>query len=382
MTTVGRFGFRREIGQTCWVVAGVTERRLRCRDWLRPRCRKKVLFRSVRKRPPSSKSFSFILIFGISGRQKPSRLEGLSRLHYRFRPETCFLSRNGRAGNRNRPILPMPLSATTYHPGVPLLSVVMPVYNEMATIEEVIRRVQETGVDKELIIVDDCSTDGTREYLKTLATSSPTHRPEDGSRPPRIFFQDKNYGKGAALRRGFEQAKGQVVVIQDADLELDPKEYGKLMAPILANDADIVYGSRFLRPNSRRPITPNYWQNRLLTAASNLFTGLGLTDVWTGYKTFRREILAGMELRENRFAFEPEFTAKISRRGWRICEVPVAYSYRTQKQGKKISWKDGFRGVICTVYYGAGCLLAGLQHERVIPQITIASNAPSVRETK
>ena len=276
----------------------------------------------------------------------------------------------------------MTMNATTFNPGVPLLSVVMPVYNEMATIEEIIRRVQETGVDKELIIVDDCSTDGTRDYLKALAASQSTDRSADGSRPPRIFFQDRNYGKGAALRKGFEHATGQVVVIQDADLELDPKEYGKLIEPILANVADIVYGSRFLKPDSRRPITPNYWQNRLLTAASNLFTGLSLTDVWTGYKTFRREILACIELRENRFAFEPEFTAKISRRGWRICEVPVAYSYRTQKQGKKISWRDGFRGIICTMYYGAGCLIAGLQHERVIPEITIASNAPSVHETK
>src|SRR6266853_1485245 len=262
----------------------------------------------------------------------------------------------------------------------PLLSVVMPVYNEIATIHEIILRVLAVDIDKELIIVDDCSTDGTREYLKSLAISEAAEPAACQRRPLRIFFQDINCGKGAALRKGFEQAIGQIVVIQDADLELNPQEYGKLVAPIQLNAADIVYGSRFLGKNSRDSATPNYWANKLLTTASNIFTGLNLTDVWTCYKTFRREILEGLELRENRFAFEPEFTAKVARRAWRICEVPVSYSYRSQKQGKKISWKDGFRGIACTVYYGLLCLLPGLSRERVVPQLAIASVSQNIQE--
>ncbi len=219
----------------------------------------------------------------------------------------------------------------------------MPVYNEIATIHEIILRVLSVDVDKELIIVDDCSSDGTREYLKALAISEAAdHAVTERRRPLRIFFQDRNYGKGAALRRGFEQAIGQIVVIQDADLELNPQEYGKLIEPIQLNLADVVYGSRFLGKNSQAAATPNYWANSLLTAASNIFTGLHLTDVWTGYKTFKREILDGIELRENRFAFELEFTAKVVNRSWRIWEVPVSYSYRTQKQGKKISGETSF----------------------------------------
>ena len=278
----------------------------------------------------------------------------------------------------------------SYRPksSVPLLSVVMPVYNEIATIHEIILRVLSVDLDKELIIVDDCSTDGTREYLKSLAISE-TADPSatDRRRSLKIFFHDNNYGKGAALRTGFEQATGQIVVIQDADLELNPQEYGKLIAPIQSNAADIVYGSRFLTENSQATATPNYWGNRLLTAASNAFTGLGLTDVWTGYKTFRREILDEIELRENRFAFEPEFTAKVARGAWRICEVPVSYSYRTQKQGKKISWKDGFRGIACTVYYGLTARTPGLSRTalnrgKVVPQLGIASLSQSIPKPK
>jgi glycosyltransferase involved in cell wall biosynthesis len=264
--------------------------------------------------------------------------------------------------------------------GAPLLSVVMPVYNEISTIHEIIMRVLSVDLDKELIIVDDCSTDGTRKYLKSLAISEAAdYAVIEKRRPLKIFFQDRNYGKGAALRRGFEQATGQIVVIQDADLELNPQEYGKLIEPIQLNVADIVYGSRFLDKNSQGSATPNYWGNKLLTAASNTFTGLNLTDVWTGYKTFRREVLDGIKLRENRFAFEPEFTAKVANRLWRICEVPVSYSYRTQKQGKKISWKDGLRGIACTVYYGAMCLISRLKIERVVPQITINPVSQSVQ---
>ena len=260
----------------------------------------------------------------------------------------------------------------------PLLSVVMPVYNEIATIEEIIKRVQDVDIDKELIIVDDYSTDGTREYLKQLAAASEASGCSEGDhRPLRIFFQERNFGKGAALRKGFEQTIGEIVVIQDADLELNPREYGQLIGPIVANVADIVYGSRFLYTEAPKADSPNYRANLLLTAASNLFTGLRLTDVWTGYKTFRREVLDGMRLHENRFAFEPEFTAKIARRGWRVQEVPVSYEYRTQKQGKKISWKDGFRGVACTVYYGTMCLLPFVNRGRIMTQMATASASHS-----
>ena len=265
--------------------------------------------------------------------------------------------------------------------GLPLLSVVMPVYNEIATIHEIILRVLSVDVDKELIIVDDCSTDGTREYLKSLAVSEAAdHAVTERRRPLKIFFQDRNYGKGAALRRGFERAVGQIVVIQDADLELNPQEYGKLIEPIQLNLADVVYGSRFLGKNSQGAASPNYWANRLLTATSNIFTGLHLTDVWTGYKTFKREILDGIELHENRFAFEPEFTAKVANRSSRIWEVPVSYSYRTQKQGKKISWRDGFRGITCTVYYGLLCLLPWLNRKTVVTQLAIASVSQNIQE--
>jgi glycosyltransferase involved in cell wall biosynthesis len=238
--------------------------------------------------------------------------------------------------------------------GPPLLSVVMPVYNERSTIEEIILRVQAVDIEKELIIVDDFSKDGTREYLMSLAKGGRTIEAQAMFELGRlkILFQDRNYGKGAALRRGFQEATGQIVVIQDADLELNPQEYGKLITPIQSGIADVVYGSRFL--NKKREDVPpsHYWGNKLLTAASNICTGLDMTDVWTGYKTFRREVLDGITLRENRFAFEPEFTAKIARRGWRMREVPVSYSCRNHKAGKKISWKDGFRGLACTFYYG------------------------------
>jgi glycosyltransferase involved in cell wall biosynthesis len=256
----------------------------------------------------------------------------------------------------------------------PLLSVVMPTYNERATIEEIIRRVRAVAIDKEIIIVDDFSTDGTREYLRELAIAEDnTEQLSDGHKLLKVLFQSKNYGKGAALRRGFEAATGSIVVIQDADLELDPQEYGRLIEPIQCGSADVVYGSRFLSNDPRAIATRNYWGNQVLTAASNLFTGLNLTDVWTCYKTFRREVLDGMTLRENRFAFEPEFTAKIARRGLRVCEVPVSYACRTEQDGKKLSWKDGFRGIACTVYYGAMCLMPSFKPRRVWQRVATAS---------
>lgn len=250
----------------------------------------------------------------------------------------------------------------------PTLSVVMPVYNERKTIEEIIRRVIAVDIDKEIIIVDDFSTDGTREYLTSLSERSLTeNEPKINGRTLKILFQDKNHGKGAALRRGFREAIGKIIVVQDADLEMNPQEFGKLIEPIQRNVADIVYGSRFLNASSDASASPNYWGNKMLTACSNLFTGLNLTDVWTCYKTFRREILDGVEFRENRFAFEPEFTAKIARQGWRVREIPVSYVCRTLREGKKISWKDGFRGLACTCFYGSLCLFKVRDKQVVVP---------------
>ncbi len=236
----------------------------------------------------------------------------------------------------------------------------MPAYNEMATIEEILSRVQAIDIDKEIVVIDDGSTDGTRDFLTRLMN----HIQSAGaapSMPPfgrlnrvdniRVFFQEKNCGKGAALRRGFEVARGEVVVIQDADLELDPQEYPRLIAPIEQGTADVVYGSRFLgRSRQGQPLL-YYVANKLLTVASNLLTGLHLTDVWTGYKMFRREVLSRIHLRENRFGFEPEITAKVARSRCRVVEVPVSYTSRGREEGKKIGWKDSVRGMWCTFRY-------------------------------
>ena len=237
----------------------------------------------------------------------------------------------------------------------PFLSVVMPVFNERATIAEIISRVSSVGIDKELIIVDDCSTDGTREFLMDLRKSFSR---KGSALPIKFAFHERNRGKGAALRTGFAQVTGSIVVIQDADLELDPQEYRQLVEPIQTGYADVVYGSRFLGKERGEVPAAHFWGNRLLTAASNLCTGLNLTDVWTCYKTFRREVLDGMRLQEDRFAFEPEFTAKVAARGWRVAEIPIGYMCRSEEDGKKISWKDGFRGLACTVYYSVSARLS------------------------
>ena len=226
------------------------------------------------------------------------------------------------------------------------LSVVVPVYNEVATIAEVIRRVQEVGIDKEIIIVDDGSTDGSRLVLERLSAGM-----DSNETPLRVLFQSKNCGKGAALRRGFQEAQGAIVIIQDADLELDPQEYSKLIQPIESGLADVVYGSRFLGQSHQGVPLVYLMGNKLLTATSNFCTGLHLTDVWTGYKVFRREILQKIELREDRFGFEPEVTAKIAKSGCRVLELPVSYSCRTRADGKKIGWKDAVRGMWCTLRY-------------------------------
>jgi glycosyltransferase involved in cell wall biosynthesis len=213
------------------------------------------------------------------------------------------------------------------------LSVVIPAYNEAKTIREIVRRVRDVPIEKEILIVDDGSTDGTRDILREL----------DGSGGVRVFLQPVNQGKGAAVSVGFRYATGDVVVVQDADLEYDPHEYLKLLAPIEAGHADVVYGSRFLGGGARRVLY--FWHtvgNRFLTLASNMFTNLNLTDMETCYKMFRREVVQSMKIESRRFGIEPEITAKVARRGYRVYEVPISYYGRTYEEGKKIGWKDAF----------------------------------------
>ncbi|MGD8863318.1 MAG: glycosyltransferase family 2 protein [Myxococcales bacterium] len=226
-----------------------------------------------------------------------------------------------------------------------LLSIVIPAYNEEATIEALIDRVRTVhldGIDKEIVVVDDCSTDATRDILRRL----------EGLGMIRAFHHERNQGKGAALRTGFSQARGDIVLIQDADLEYDPAEYPRLIAPILDGRADVVYGSRFAGGDSHRVLY--YWHsigNRALTELSNMFTNLNLTDMETCFKVFRREVIDQITIEESRFGFEPEITAKAARLGCRIYEVGVSYSGRTYAEGKKINWKDGVSAVRCILKY-------------------------------
>lgn len=223
-----------------------------------------------------------------------------------------------------------------------LLSIIMPVYNESATIEEAVEAVSRTPYSKEIIIVDDGSTDGTREILEGL---------KDGA--VRLIFHEKNFGKGCALRNGISAAEGDIVIIQDADLEYDPNEYPILLHPILSGKADVVYGSRFAGHGTHRVLY--FWHyvgNRFLTLLSNIFTDLNLTDMETCYKVFTREALEGVIIKENRFGFEPEITAKIAKKkGIRIYEAPISYYGRTYEQGKKIDWKDGMKALWCIFRY-------------------------------
>jgi glycosyltransferase involved in cell wall biosynthesis len=223
----------------------------------------------------------------------------------------------------------------------PCLSVVMPCYNERATIEEVVERVLDSPWTEEVVIVDDGSTDGTRDVLEKFTDPR-----------IRVFLQDRNQGKGAALRRGFAEARAAYVIVQDADLEYDPAEYGDLVQPLVDNKADVVYGSRFLSGRPHRVLY--FWHsvgNKGLTMASNMFTNLNLTDMETCYKVFRREVLESFTLEENRFGIEPEITAKIAAGRWRVYEIGISYSGRTYDEGKKIGWKDGVRAFYCIVRY-------------------------------
>ncbi len=242
----------------------------------------------------------------------------------------------------------------------PKLSVVMPVYNERQTIEEILLKVQAVAVDKEIIIVEDGSTDGTRAFLEEVARAAaenpggmPLPRSGENLRTDnvRVFFQPKNCGKGAALRRGFQEARGEYVVVQDADLECDPEDFHQLLEPVDRGVADVVYGSRFLGGSHRALFFWHALGNKVLTLFSNVFSDLDLTDVWTCYKLFRRELLQQIKLQEDRFGIEPEITAKVARHRWRVYEVPISYRGRTFAEGKKISLKDGFRGIWCVVRY-------------------------------
>jgi glycosyltransferase involved in cell wall biosynthesis len=220
------------------------------------------------------------------------------------------------------------------------LSVVVPVYNERNTIRELVKRVQQVDLEKEIIVVDDCSTDGTREILKEMSGDN-----------LKILFHDRNEGKGAALKSAFQEVTGDIVIVQDADLEYNPKEYPLLIQPILEGKADAVYGSRFLGGPHRVLFFWHYVGNKILTTLSNLFTNLNLTDMETCYKAFRSSLLRKIVIKSKRFGFEPEITAKLAKLQCRIYEIPISYSGRDYTEGKKINWKDGIAALYWIIRY-------------------------------
>lgn len=240
------------------------------------------------------------------------------------------------------------MSQTSEPVPTPLLTVVIPAYNEVATLDRILAAVQAVDIDKEIVIVDDFSTDGTRDRLRELEANHPDWR---------VYYQDRNQGKGAALRRGFASARGRYVVVQDADMEYDPREFHKLLKPLLEGRADVVFGSRFSGSEDHRVLY--FWHsvgNRVLTLLSNMLTNLNIADMETCYKVFRRDIIQDIVIRENRFGFEPEITAKVAAyrldgRALRIYEVGVSYHGRTYQEGKKIGWKDGMWAMWCIIKY-------------------------------
>lgn len=225
------------------------------------------------------------------------------------------------------------------------LSIVIPVYNEKKYVQEIVKRIQEVvlgSVEKEIIVVDDCSSDGTTEILKEKIEQLVDI----------VIYKDQNEGKGAALRTGFQKVSGDIVIVQDADLEYDPAEYAKLLRPIEQDYADVVYGSRFVGSDPHRVLFFwHYMGNKFLTFLSNMFSNLNLTDMETCYKLFRREVLDTIQVEQNRFGFEPEITAKIAKGGWRIYEVGISYYGRNYSEGKKINWIDGLQAVWCILKY-------------------------------
>jgi glycosyltransferase involved in cell wall biosynthesis len=233
------------------------------------------------------------------------------------------------------------------------VSVVIPVYNERDTIREILRQVRAVPLKKQIILVDDCSRDGTREVLRELAREDPELK---------VIYHEVNRGKGAALRTGFRHATGDIVIVQDADLEYDPAQYLQLIHPIVEGKADVVYGSRFSGERHRVLFFWHSLANRFLTTLSNVFTNLNLTDMEVCYKVFRREVIQGITLKSDRFGFEPEVTAKVARfylpatdgqppRRCRVYEIPVSYNGRDYREGKKIGWKDGIQALYCIVRY-------------------------------
>jgi len=233
----------------------------------------------------------------------------------------------------------------------PLLTVVIPVFNERENLPLVLERVAAAPYDKEVVVVDDRSTDGTREWLKELSAGKASVPGLEPSRT-RILFHEANAGKGAALRTGFAGIRGRFVIIQDADLEYDPSDYPLLLEPLLKERADVVFGTRFAGGGAHRVLL--FWHsigNRLVTLLSNIFTNLNLTDMETGYKAFRREVLERIRIRSDRFGVEPELTAKCARLKCRIYEVPISYHGRTYEQGKKLTWKDGLAALLHIIRY-------------------------------
>jgi glycosyltransferase involved in cell wall biosynthesis len=224
------------------------------------------------------------------------------------------------------------------------LSIVIPVFNELTTIDEILTRVRavDLDLDREIVLVDDCSTDGSRERIAELAEQPDV----------RAFFHERNAGKGAALKTGFEHVEGDLVLIQDADLEYDPQDYPRLLQPILDGKSDVVYGSRFVTGESRRVLYFwHYLANRFITLVSNAFTNLNLSDIETCYKVFRREVADRLDIREKRFGVEPEITAKIAKMRYRVYEVGISYSGRTYEEGKKIGPRDAVRAIWCILKY-------------------------------